>query len=302
MNTPLPPLSGLARRLVRDGLLAEDTAYQAVNAAAKAKTPLPQHLVTNKLVAANTLLYAAADEFGSALVDIDALNLTLIDKTLVDAKLVAKHRALPIFKRGNRLFIALADPTNLHALDEIKFQTGLNTEAILVEADKLERHVEQYLHVEEQPLEDSLGGLDAEALDGLDIEAVDENAAGGKDDTSEADEAPIVRFVNKVLLDAIKSGSSDIHFEPYEKAYRVRFRTDGILREVARPPTNLATRLAARLKVMSQMDISERRVPQDGRIKMKISKTRAIDFRVNTLPTLWGKKLYYEFWTLPAPN
>src|SRR5690606_1796370 len=141
-------------------------------------------------------------------------------------------------------------------------------------------------------LGDALGGLDEDALDDLDIEAVDEDGAGAKDDaSSEADEAPIVRFINKVLLDAIKGGASDIHFEPYEKAYRVRFRTDGILQEITRPPVNLSGRLAARLKVMSQMDISERRVPQDGRIKMKISKSRAIDFRVNTLPTLFGEKI-----------
>src|SRR5690606_11313959 len=152
--------------------------------------------------------------------------------------------------------------------------------------------IETFLNKQEESLGDALGGLDEDALDDLDIEAVDEDGAGGKaDDTSEVDEAPIVRFVNKVLLDAIKMGASDIHFEPYEKTYRVRFRVDGILQEMARPPANLAIRLAARLKVMSQMDISERRVPQDGRIKMKISKTRAIDFRVNSLPTLFGEKI-----------
>lgn len=209
---------------------------------------------------------------------------------MVDNKLISKHHALPLFKRGNRLFVATADPTNLHALDEIKFNTGISTDAVLVEADKLTAALEQFLNAEEESIGDALGDLDEDALDDLDIEAVTDDAASNED-TSEADEAPIVRFVNKILLDAIKTGASDIHFEPYEKAYRVRFRTDGVLHEVARPPVNLTIRLAARLKVMSQMDISERRIPQDGRIKMKISKTRAIDFRVNTLPTLFGEKI-----------
>ena len=186
----------------------------------------------------------------------------------------------------------MADPTNLHALDEIKFNTGLNADAVLVEADKLAAAIDTYLKAQEESLGDALGGLDDDALDDLDIEAVDEGAPpADAEGGTEVDEAPIVKFVNKVLLDAIKGGASDIHFEPYEKAYRVRFRTDGILEEVSKPPVALATRLAARLKVMSQMDISERRVPQDGRIKLKITKTRAIDFRVNTLPTLFGEKI-----------
>src|SRR5690606_1119567 len=169
--------------------------------------------------------------------------------------------------------------------------TGINTEGILVEADKLALAIEKFLNAQEETIGDALGGLDGDDLDALDIQAVDDQSQSDDKGMSEADEAPIVRFVNKVLLDAIKGGASDIHFEPYEKAYRVRFRIDGILTEVARPPVNLSTRLAARLKVMSQMDISERRVPQDGRIKMKISKNRAIDFRVNTLPTLFGEKV-----------
>jgi type IV pilus assembly protein PilB len=184
--------------------------------------------------------------------------------------------------------VGVSDPTNLAAIDEIKFNTGLSTDAILIEPDKLQKAIEAYLNQEDGI--NSIEGLDDDGLDDLDVEAVSENN-DSEDDTSEADEAPIVRFCNKVLLDAIKSGASDIHFEPYEKAYRVRFRRDGILIEVARPPVNLSTKISARLKVMSQMDISERRVPQDGRIKMKISKNRAIDFRVNSLPTLFGEKI-----------
>ena len=283
-------LSGLARRLVRDELISEEDAANSVENARKDKIPLPLYLVNNGNISAKQVAHCASDEFGSPLFDFSTIDKSMLPQGVVDSNLIRKHQALPLFKRGNRLFLGVSDPTNLHALDEIKFNTGLTTEAILVEADKLHTAIEEYLNAEEETLGDSLGGLDEDDLEGLDIEAVDED--GPKEDTStEVDEAPIVKFVNKVLLDAIKTGASDIHFEPYEKAYRVRFRTDGILKEMARPPTNLAIRLAARLKVMSQMDISERRIPQDGRIKMKISKTRAIDFRVNTLPTLFGEKI-----------
>jgi type IV pilus assembly protein PilB len=182
----------------------------------------------------------------------------------------------------------VTDPTDIHALDEIKFNTGISIEVVLVEADKLKTAIDKYLSAQEETLGDALGGLDDD-LDSLDIETSTDNKPA--EDSTEADEAPIVKYINKVLLDAIKSGSSDIHFEPYEKSYRIRFRTDGVLHEASRPPVNLATRMAARLKVMSQMDISERRLPQDGRIKLKVSKTRAIDFRVNTLPTLFGEKI-----------
>lgn len=289
MNTAAN-LSGLARRLVADGLLEEELARNVLAQSQKDRVPFVQHLVGTNTLKALTIAEAAADEFGTPLFDLDSFNKESFPKGLVDNKLISKHQALPLFKRGNRLFVATADPTNLHALDEIKFNTGISTDAVLVEADKLTTALEQYLNAEEESLGDALGDLDEDALDDLDIEAVNDDASNNED-TSEADEAPIVRFVNKILLDAIKSGASDIHFEPYEKAYRVRFRTDGILHEVARPPVNLTIRLAARLKVMSQMDISERRIPQDGRIKMKISKTRAIDFRVNTLPTLFGEKI-----------
>ncbi len=282
-------LSGLARRLVKDELVSEEDVTKAIESAKKDQVSLPYYLVKNDLVAAKTIAIAASDEFGTPILDIGAINPSSLPTEVVDTKLIQKHHVLPVFKRGNRLYVAVSDPTNLHALDEIKFNTGLTTEGLITEADKLFNAVEQFLNSEEESIGDALGGLDEEDLDDLDVEAVDPDK-DDKDD-SEVDEAPIVRFVNKVLLDAIKSGASDIHFEPYEKAYRVRFRTDGILKEVARPPTNLAGKLAARLKVMSQMDISERRVPQDGRIKMKISKTRAIDFRVNTLPTLFGEKI-----------
>ena len=283
-------LSGLARRLVRDNHLSEEDAASAIVAAQKEKVPLPLHLVTSGRLPAKVIAKSASEEFGTPLFDLSVLNKDAYPSNILDQKLVQKHYSLPIFKRGNRLYVAVSDPTNLHALDEIKFNTGLSTEALLVEADKLQQAIEAYLNAAEETLGDALGGLDEDDLDGLDIEAVDDGHR--RDDSNNGeDEAPIVRFVNKVLLDAIKGNASDIHFEPYEKIYRVRFRTDGILHEVARPPVNLGSRLTARLKVMSRMDISERRVPQDGRIKMKITKTRAIDFRVNTLPTLFGEKV-----------
>jgi type IV pilus assembly protein PilB len=289
MNAPATGISGLARRLVQDNLISEEQALDSLKKAKKSHTPFVFELI-DQGIDATIIASAASNEFGSPIIDLNTAISDQLPKNLVDTKLIQKHHVLPLYKRGNRLFLAVSDPTNLHALDEIKFNTGLNTDAVIVEGDKLATAIESYLNAQEESLGDTLGGLDDDALDDLDIEAVDEEG-GGPDDDSEADEAPIVKFINKVLLDAIKTGASDIHFEPYEKAYRVRFRTDGILQEVARPPTNLATRLAARLKVMSQMDISERRIPQDGRIKLKITKTRAIDFRVNTLPTLFGEKI-----------
>ncbi len=289
MNNPVPALSGLARRLVIDNLIDPDLAAKTLAQAKKERVPFVQHLVSNNILDARTLARVASEEFGSPVFDLDSLNKDSIPQKIVDDKLIRKHHVLPLAKRGNRLFLAVTDPTDLHALDEIKFNTGINTEVVLVEADKLRVAIDKYLNAQEETLGDALGGLDEE-FDDLDIEAVDQNTKQ-EDSSGEADEAPIVKYINKVLLDAIKGGSSDIHFEPYEKSYRIRFRTDGVLHEVSRPPVNLATRMAARLKVMSQMDISERRLPQDGRIKLKVSKTRAIDFRVNTLPTLFGEKI-----------
>lgn len=283
-------LSGLARRLVKDSILNAENAHEAQLEAKQAHQPFVSYIVENGLAGSLNIAEAASDEFGTPLFDLKSFNKESIPKDLVDPKLIQKHHSLPLFRRGKRLFIAVSDPTNLRALDEIKFHTGLNTDAVLVSEADLSQAINQYLDENE----DSMGGLgdfDDAGLEDLDIEAVDEEGGGTSDDDSDVDDTPIVRFVNKVLVDAIKAGASDIHFEPYEKSYRVRFRTDGILEEVANPPLALGTRLAARLKVMSQMDISERRIPQDGRIKMKLSKKRAIDFRVNTLPTLFGEKV-----------
>jgi type IV pilus assembly protein PilB len=277
-------LTGLAKQLVIADLLNEKAAQQAYQKARQEKTSLVSYLVQNKLVKSLTLAELASEEFGIPFFDLSNLDRESQPRGLVSEKLMRQHCALPLWRRGNKLFVGISDPTNHQAITDIQFSTGLTTEAILIEDDKLTSAIDRFF--------DSHNGMgDLADIDlGLEIEAVDESketAIGGQD----ADDAPVVRFVNKMLMDAIRLGSSDLHFEPYEKVFRVRLRTDGILHEVAKPPIHLAGRIAARLKVMASLDISERRRPQDGRIKLRISKTRAIDFRVNTLPTLWGEKI-----------
>ncbi|WP_371233296.1 type IV-A pilus assembly ATPase PilB [Pseudomonas sp. QE6] len=279
-------LSGLARQLVLSQLLDENSARQAQLQAQRNKLSLVTYLVQNKLVKSRPLTELAAEQFGIAFCDLGSLDRESFPKDLVSEKLVRQHRVLPLWRRGNKLFVGLSDPTNHQAITDVQFSTGLTTEAILVEDDRLGDAIEKFFESATGGLDD-LGDVD---LEGLDIEDGNlerkEEAIGG-----DADDAPVVRFVNKMLLDAIKGGSSDLHFEPYEKIYRVRFRTDGMLQEVAKPPVQLVSRISARLKVMAGLDISERRKPQDGRIKMRVSKSKSIDFRVNTLPTLWGEKI-----------
>ncbi len=279
--------SGLARKLVHDGLISDVQAQEAFEAATKNKVPFVSYLVEKKIADSRQIAQSAAEEFGVPLVDIDAVELEADIVKLVKEDLIRKHHSLPLYKRGARVFIAVSDPTNLQALDEIKFHVGMSAEAVLVQDDKLARAIDKAL----EAADTSLSALADADLD--DVEFVDEDAvaAAGNVTESEADDTPVVRFVNKVMLDAINKGASDIHFEPYEKSYRVRFRQDGVLREVAAPPIGMAPRLSARLKVMSRLDISERRIPQDGRIKLNLSKNRAIDFRVNTCPTLFGEKI-----------
>ena len=280
-------LGGLARRLVLDGLLTEEAARQHFDEALKHKTPFVTHLVEKKILDSQTIAIAASQEFGVPLFDISALDIESIPSDLVTEKLIRKHHALPIFKRGNKLFVAVSDPTNLQALDEIKFHTRTSTEAILVEENKLLKVIDTSMEASESSMADLMGGdLD---LDNIDFEEGSDTPT--EDNDADIDDAPVVRFVNKILLDAINKGASDIHFEPYEKIFRIRVRHDGILKEVASPPSSIANKLTSRIKVMSRMNISERRVPQDGRIKMSLSKKRAIDFRVNTCPTLYGEKI-----------
>ena len=286
-------LSGLGRRLVREGLLTAEDAAEAMQTAKREKQSFALYLVEHGMVDGQKIARLAAEEFGSPIFDLTSYDKDSFEggKDLVSIELIQKHQAIPLFKRGTRLYLGIADPADLRALDEIKFNTGLNTEAVVVEPSALAAFIKQLVEGAEEQVGTGFDGLADEGLEDLDIEAVDEDANGKDVNVNEADETPVVRFINKVLVDAIRTGASDLHFEPYEKMYRVRYRTDGILHEVARPPVQMAPRLAARLKVMSQMDISERRVPQDGRMKMKLSKNKSIDFRVNTLPTLWGEKI-----------
>jgi type IV pilus assembly protein PilB len=280
------PLSGLARSLVKENLLSESDAQNLFEEALRKNIPFVTHLVGAKILDSLTIASTASKEFGLPLFDLSAIAPEMMPIKVVSEKLIRKHHVLPIFQRGNRLFLAVSDPTNLQALDEIKFQSRLATESVLVEEDKLTRLIDLALEAADTTFKDL---LDSD-LENLTITGGEE-AEGPAEEGSEIDDAPIVRFVNKILLDAIKKGASDIHFEPYEKIFRVRVRHDGILHEVANPPVALASRISARLKVMSRMDIAERRVPQDGRIKMALSRTRAIDFRVNTCPTLFGEKI-----------
>ncbi len=280
-------ISGLALRLVRDGLLSPADAEKLQNEANTQKLPLVSHLLASKKLNSASIAKAASEEFGIPLFDISGLDPDTIPVKLVSEKILRKHNVLPLHKRGNKIYVGISDPTNLHALDEIKFNTGLIAEPILVDNTKLTQGIDKFL----DSTESSLADLGGDGLDNLDLGTGEEEAKGGSDEENAANDTPIVKFVNKLLLDAINRGASDIHVEPYEKFCRVRLRMDGMLHEIAQPPLALAGRLAARIKILSRLDIAERRVPQDGRIKLKISKTRAIDFRVSTLPTLFGEKV-----------
>jgi len=280
-------LAGLPRRLVQDGIISEDKLLEASDAAKKEKLPLVAFLVNEDLADARAIAVAASHEFGVPLLNLDAVEIDLDVVRSVDQKLINKHRVLPLVKRGQRLFLGISDPTNLQAIDDIKFQTSLRIDPVVIEQDKLEEQIVKAI----EAVDTSMSGMDD---DDFDLENLDVTGAPDEDEDDHRDDiedAPVVRFVNKILLDAIKRGASDVHFEPYEKIFRVRTRLDGVLSEVATPPVLLANKVCARLKVMSRMDIAERRVPQDGRIKMRLSKNRAIDFRVNTCPTLFGEKI-----------
>jgi type IV pilus assembly protein PilB len=278
--------AGLPRRMVQDGIISEDQLLEAVEAAKKDKVPLIAYLVSKELADARAIAVAASHEFGVPLLDLDAVDIDIDVIRAVDQKLIGKYRVLPLVQRGQRIFLAISDPTNLQAIDDIKFATSLRVDPVVVEQDKLEERIVAAL----EAVDTTMSGLDDEDFDleNLDVAGDQEDEDDRRD---EVEDAPVVRFVNKVLLDAIKRGASDVHFEPYEKIFRVRTRLDGVLSEVAKPPVILANKVCARLKVMSRMDIAERRVPQDGRIKMRLSKNRAIDFRVNTCPTLFGEKI-----------
>ncbi len=280
-------ITGIARRLVMDGALEEGAAREAMAAASAERKPIAAYLTEKKLVASPAMAAANSVEFGVPIFDAAALDPSHAAVKLVNEELLRKHCALPLFKRGNRLFVGVADPTNSRALDEIKFQTNLVVEAILVDEDSIRRGIDKMLETSDALAD----GDDDEGMENLEVGGGDEELAGDTGVDAKGDDTPVVKFVNKVLVDAIRRGASDIHFEPYETEYRVRLRIDGLLKQVAKVPVKLQARIAARLKVMAQLDIAEKRVPQDGRIKLNLSKTKQIDFRVSTLPTLFGEKV-----------
>jgi len=282
-------ITGIARRLVLDGHLDEANAREALDTASREKRPIAGYLLEKKLVSSAALAAANSIEFGMPIFDVGALDPAQSAIKLVREELVRQHGALPMFKRGGRLFVGISDPTNTHALDEFKFHTNLAVEAILVDEERIRRAIDSWLETADA-LNDAMGG-DAEGLEGLEVGGGDEDLSSEAGVDAKGDDTPVVKFINKVLVDAIRKGASDIHFEPYETEYRVRVRIDGILKQVAKVPVKLHARIAARLKVMAQLDIAEKRVPQDGRIKLNLSKSKQIDFRTSTLPTLFGEKI-----------
>ena len=281
-----PPLSGLARALVQAGQLKEVEAEQLLSQAGSAKISLIEQIILSQKASAANIARFIADTFGYPLLDLAAFDEAHIPENAIDRKLIATHKVIPLNKRGNRLSVAIADPTNLRALDEIRFQTGLTVDPIVVEHSKLAPLVAKY----SESASDALKNLASEEIN---LDFLDEDAAVKADEASgqDIDDAPVVKFIQKMLLDAINDGASDIHFEPYEKFYRIRFRVDGILREMATPPPAIKEKIASRIKVISRLNIAEKRVPQDGRMRLILSKNRAIDFRVSTLPTLQGEKI-----------
>lgn len=289
-NSEQPNLSGITgivRRLVLDGALSEENARKALAEAPKTKLPVHVFLTEKKLISAASLALANAAEFGLPLLDATALDLKQCPLKLVNEELIHKHKVLPLFKRGNRLFIGTSEPANTKAIDEIRFHANMVVEMVLIDHDQLAQTIDRALTAGDN-LAEAFG--EEEGLD-LDTQSGDDEEFGAASVDAASEDTPTVKFINKVLLDAIKRGASDIHFEPYEDEYRVRFRMDGLLKTMAKAPQKLHARLAARLKVMSALDIAERRLPQDGRIKLNVSKTKQMDFRVSTCPTMFGEKV-----------
>ncbi|MCE2572052.1 type IV-A pilus assembly ATPase PilB [Motilimonas eburnea] len=277
--------SGLLANLAARGFFPKEKAQSFLVSAKSEKQPLVTHLVHNKIISSKELADFCEAEYGIPLLDLDSFQLEDIPDKFINEKLIEKHHALPIYTQGHTLYIAMSDPTNVGALEDFGFSFAMHTEALLVEEDKLQKAIEKLTEDDTS----ALGDLDESEIGDIDVDdsesRLDEAQNMGDDD------APIVKYINKILSDAIRKGASDIHFEPYEKKYRVRLRIDGILTEVATPPVNLTNRFSARLKVMSKLDIAERRIPQDGRIKLKLSKNKSMDMRVSTLPTMWGEKI-----------
>lgn len=279
-------LTGLARTMVNHDWLKESEAETVWRQANESGESFVTALIKNKRFKADQIAEFASVSFGFPYLDLNGIDVANLPPHILDPKLIQKRRVIALFQRGNKLFVATSDPTNLQALDEVKFQTGQAVEPIVVEDDKLGKIIDQL----GQASDDTMAVLNAEELD---LDFVDDDEAATQQDTGgiDIDDAPVVRYLQKIMLDAINCGASDIHFEPYEKYYRIRYRRDGVLYEVARPPMTIKDKVSSRIKVLSRLDISEKRVPQDGRMKLVLSKSRAIDFRVSTLPTLYGEKI-----------
>ena len=281
-NTNMP---GLARALLQAGRLTVLQADTLTKKALGDKTPFIDTLLNSGTIDARSLAAFCSETFGYPMLDFTLFNMAFRPEGLIDAKLMASQRVIALAKRGNKVSVAISDPTNLSALDQIKFQTELTVEPVIVEHNGLLKLIELFGQTAEQSLTDLTG-------DNMDIDFASEETAAASDTVAaDIDDAPVVKFLQKMLIDAINLGASDLHFEPFEKFYRIRFRVDGVLREIAQPPLAIKEKLASRIKVISKLDISEKRVPQDGRMKLVMSKTKSIDFRVSTLPTLFGEKI-----------
>jgi type IV pilus assembly protein PilB len=287
-NPQQSALSGLARALVQAGRIKETDAETLLTQAAATRTTFIEQLVTSQKLKSVDVAHFASQTFGYPLLDLGSFDDGQILATAIDRKLIATHRVIPLHKRGNRLTIAITDPTNLRALDEIRFQTGMAVDPVIVDEKQLAPIVAKLSESSEDALKMGDDDIDLEFKDEEDAAAQQE---AQKVDDSDVEDAPVVRFIQKILLDAINDGASDIHFEPYEKNYRIRFRIDGILQEIASPPLAIKEKISSRIKVISRLNIAEKRVPQDGRMRLMLSKSRAIDFRVSTLPMMYGEKI-----------
>ena len=278
-------LSGLARALAQHGVMPESEAESLQNQAQSAGVTFVEQVLTSKRLSAGQVAVFGARAFGVPLLDLSSFDFDQFPKELFDAKMSQTRRVLPLAKRGNRLFVAVSDPANLQAIEEVRFKTNLVVDPIVVEDDKLGQAIHRILEASGATLKDAAN------LDDLEVDMQEGGAPAQAEEDSEVEDAPVVKYIQKILLDAISGGASDIHFEPYEKFYRIRYRIDGILSEIAQPPLAIKDRVASRIKVISKLDIAEKRVPQDGRMKLMLSKTKSIDFRVSTLPTLYGEKI-----------
>ncbi|XGA78679.1 type IV-A pilus assembly ATPase PilB [Halomonas sp. CH40] len=285
-------LRGIAQRLVKHGLLSNGQAINAEAAAVSQDISILRHVIDNGLVKPNDAATAAGWEYGLPVIDLDAVRISSLPPVAdYPVRMLRQLTVLPLMRHGHRLTVAVPYPATLTELDELQFATGFSVEGVLAPIDQLRGALEDYLAQNEASMMDELDGVD-DAVSALNFSQADDPADVPLDELDvESDDAPIVKFVNKILLDAIRRGASDIHFEPYESQFRVRFRVDGMLIEIARPPFTMRNRIAARLKIMARMDISERRLPQDGAMKLQLSRSRALDFRVNTLPTVYGEKI-----------